>query len=243
VSAATSVILFASWWLPPLVLALILSIARQVEMQWRWFAAAAAAYAAYSLAGYWTLPEGIGSMPAEVRWYSRLSQLAAGAALTGLFWGRHELLTARGLGLVLKQAPSSLPWSLSGVAALVVLGLLPGGIDAGSGDAPGPLGLLYHLTLPGIEEELLYRGLLLSLFAVALGGTNKAIGGAAALSTMVFSLAHGIFPDEGSIGFNPFMIGYTALAGAILAGMRLRSGSLLFPAIGHNLIGLAMRLA
>ena len=39
------------------------------------------------------------------------------------------------------------------------------------------------------------------------------------------------------------MIGYTALAGLVLAGMRLKSGSLLFPAIGHNLIGLAMRVA
>ena len=243
-SAATSTILFACWWLPPLLLALALKIARQTELHWRWFAAAAACYALYSLAGYWTLPDGVGSMPAEARWYSRLSQLATGAALAGLVWGRHPLLSAKGLGLTFRQAPGSLPWSLAGVAALVALGLLPGGMEGGATEASvGPFGWLYHLTLPGIEEELIYRGLLLALLAAALGGTRKVLGWAAVLATMVFALAHGIFPNNAAIGFNPFMIAYTGVAGIILAGMRLRSGSLLFPAIGHNLIGLAVRLA
>jgi membrane protease YdiL (CAAX protease family) len=240
----TSAMLLACWWLPPLLLALVLKVSGQTELQWRWFAAAAASYALYALAGYWTLPEGVGALPAEARWYSRSVQLTTGAALVGFAWGRHPLLTREGLGLTLKQAPGSLPWSLAGIAALVLLGLVPGGIDAGSGDPPaGALGWLYHLTLPGMEEELIYRGLLLSLLAVALGGTRKAIGWAAVLTTVVFALAHGIFPNNAAIGFNPFMIAYTGVAGAILAGMRLKSGSLLFPAIGHNLIGLAMRLA
>jgi hypothetical protein len=39
------------------------------------------------------------------------------------------------------------------------------------------------------------------------------------------------------------MIGYTALAGIILVAMRLRSGSLLFGMLGHNLIGFTERLA
>ena len=183
-------------------------------------------------------------MPAEARWYSRLSQLATGAALVGLAWGRHPLLTAEGLGLRLQQAPGSLIWSIAGIVTLIGLGFLPGGIDAGSGDAPAGIECwLYHLTLPGIEEELMYRGLLLALLAAALGGTRKALGWAAVLATMVFALAHGIFPKGAAIGVDPFMIGYTALAGLVLAGMRLKSGSLLFPAIGHNLIGLAMRVA
>ena len=44
-SAATSSILFACWWLPPLLVALALKLFRQAELHWRWFAAAAAAYA------------------------------------------------------------------------------------------------------------------------------------------------------------------------------------------------------
>lgn len=243
-SPATSAVLFACWWLPPALLALVLKAARQAELHWRWFAGAAAAYALYSLAGYWSLPEGVEAMPAEARWYSRSVQLATGAALVALAWGRHPLLTREGLGLTMKQAPGSLVWSIGGLGALLLLGLLPGGIDAGSGEPPaGAFGWLYHLTLPGIEEELMYRGLLLSLLAVALGGTKRAIGWAAVMATLVFALAHGIYPDGAAIAFNPFMIAYTGVAGIVLAVMRLRSGSLLLPAIGHNLIGLAMRLA
>lgn len=243
-SPVTSAILFACWWLPALLLALALAAARHTKLHWRWFAGAAAAYGLYALAGYWTLPEGVGAMPAEARWYSRLTQLATGAALVGLAWGRHPLLSAKGLGLTLRQAHGSLPWSLAGIAALIALGLLPGGVDGGSGEPPADAaGWLYHLTLPGIEEELMYRGLLLALLAAALGGSPKALGWAAVLATMVFALAHGVFPDGAAIGLDPFMIGFTAVAGLVLAGMRLKSGSLLLPAIGHNAAGLAMRLA
>jgi membrane protease YdiL (CAAX protease family) len=240
----TALILFACWWLPVLLLALGLKVAGQTELHWRWFAAAALAYALYSLAGYWTLPEGAGSMPAEVRWYSRLVQLATGSAMIALVWNRHPLLGREGLALTARQNPGSLGWSIFGVVLLAAAGMLPGGIDPAHASAPaGPLGWLYHLTLPGLEEELIYRALLLSLLAIALGGTNKAIGWAAVMATMVFALAHGIFPDSGKIGFNLFMIGYTGFAGIILALMRLRSGSLLFPMLGHNLIGLTGRRA
>jgi hypothetical protein len=63
------------------------------------------------------------------------------------------------------------------------------------------------------------------------------------MATMVFCLAHGIFPYHGGIGFDPGMIAYTALAGIVLVAMRLRSGSLLFGMLGHNLIGFTSRLA
>ncbi|MXO60015.1 CPBP family intramembrane metalloprotease [Altererythrobacter salegens] len=242
-SIATALILFACWWLPPLMLALVLKVTGQTELDWRWFGVAALTYALYSLAGYWTLPADVASLPAEARWYSRIAQLAIGALIAALLWKRHKLLTAEGLGLTFRQKPGSLPWSLLGIALLVTLGLMPGGMDAGAGDVPGSLGLLYHLTLPGIEEELMYRGLEVSLLSAALGGTAKAIGWAAVMATMVFALAHGIVPNGATIGVSPFMIGYVALAGTILVAMRLKSGSLVLPAVGHNLIGLAMRLA
>ena len=113
-------------------------------------------------------------------------------------------------------------------------------MEGSAGASPDATAWLYHLTLPGIEEELMYRGLLLSLFAAALGGARV---WAAVMATLVFALAHGITPGPDGIGLNFVMLGYTLLVGAILAAMRLRSGSLLLPALGHNLIGLAMRLA
>ncbi|MGX7896477.1 CPBP family glutamic-type intramembrane protease [Tsuneonella sp. HG222] len=241
---ATSLILFACWWLPVLLLALALRASRQTTLDWRWFGFAALAYALYSLAGYWTLPEGVGQMPAEARWYSRSAQLATGAALIALAWGRHPLLTRQGLGLVARQAPGTLVWSIGGIALLALIGTLPGGFDPAAADPPqGAFGWVYHLTLPGIEEEVMYRGLLLSALAVALGGTGKALAWAAVMSTIVFALAHGIFPNGAGIGFNPLLLALTAVAGTILAIMRLKSGSLLAPMVGHNFIGLTGRLA
>ncbi len=242
-SPATTVILFACWWAPVLLLVLVTKAAGRTELRWGWLAGAAAAYAIYSLAGYWTLPSGVDAMPAEARWYSRTAQLAAVSAMIALAWNRHPLLTREGLGLTMRQARGSLPWSVGGVVVLTLVGLLPGMIDAAAPDPPaGAAGWLYHLTLPGLEEELIYRALLLSLLAIALGGDEKALRWAALPATMVFALAHGILPAGAGIEFNPLMIAYTSVAGIVLVAMRLNGGSLLWPIVGHNLLGLALRL-
>jgi hypothetical protein len=240
---ASAIILWAIWFAPILLLALVLKVTRQTEFHWPWFAAAAIAYGLYALAGYSTLPANIASMPAEARWYSRLAQLATTCAMMAVAWNRHPLLTAKGMGLTLRQNRGSIIWSLFGIAALVGVGVVRNRLDFVHLDLPPPFGWLFNLTLRGFEPEMLYRGLELSLFAVALGGTRKAIGWAAVMTTMIFGLAHGIVPYQGGIGISVPMIIYATIAGAILVAIRLRSGSLLFGVIGHNLIGLTERLA
>lgn len=240
---AAAITVWACWFLPILLLAVILKLTRQTEFHWQWFAAAAIAYGLYALAGYATLPANVASLPAEARWPSRIAQVATTCAMMALAWNRHPLLTARGMALTVRQSPGSLPWSIFGLVSLVAVGVFRNHLDLAHANWPPPLGWLYHLTLRGFEPELLYRGLELSLFAVALGGTRKAIGWAAVMSTMVFGLAHGIIPHNGGIEISVAMIVYAIVAGAILAAVRLRSGSLLFGMIGHNLIGLTERLA
>ena len=108
----------------------------------------------------------------------------------------------------------------------------------------GAEGWLFNVTLRGFEPEMFYRALELSLFAVALGGTRKAMGWAAIMCTMLFGLGHGFVPLRGGgIGISVPMLVYATVAGALLTAIRLRSGSLLFGVIGHNLIGLTERLA
>jgi hypothetical protein len=239
----SALILWAIWFAPILLLALVLKVTRQTELHWLWFAAAAIAYGLYALAGYSTLPANIASLPAEFRWYSRLAQLATTCAMMALAWNRHPLLTAKGMGLTLKQNRGSIPWSMLGIAALIAVGMIRNQPDLAHPNWPPPLGWLFNLTLRGFEPEMLYRGLELSLFAVALGGTKQAIGWAAVMTTLVFGIAHGIVPYQGGIGVSVPMIVYATVAGAILVAIRLVSGSLLFGLIGHNLIGLTERLA
>lgn len=240
---AVALILWACWFVPVLLLGLVLRVSRQTELHWPWFAAAAVAYALYMLVGYLTLPAHVASLAAEARWPSRLAQLATTGAMMAIAWNRHPLLTAKGMGLTLRQNPGSVPWSLLGMAGMVAVGLIRNQPDLAHPNWPPALGWLYHLTLRGFEPEMLYRGLELSLLAVALGGSRQAIGWAAVMVTVVFGLGHGIVPYRGGIGVSVPMIVYAAAAGAILAAIRLRSGSLLFGVVGHNLIGLTERLA
>lgn len=242
-NVAGAFVLWCFWIVPVLLLALALRLTKQTELHWKWFAAAAIAYGLYALAGFSTLPANIGSLPAEARWYSRLAQLATTVVMMALVWNRHPLLTTKGMALTLRQSPGSIAWSLLGIAALVAVGLVRNGIHAEPRFPMGPEGWLFNLTLRGFEPEMFYRALELSLFAVALGGTRRAMGWAAVMCTILFGLGHGIVPVQGHIGYNIPMIVYAAVAGAILVAIRLRSGSLLFGVIGHNLIGLTERLA
>jgi hypothetical protein len=242
-TVAGAIVLWACWLVPVLFVALALRVTRQTELHWQWFAAAAIAYGLYMLAGYATLPANVAALPAEARWYSRLAQLATTAAMMALAWNRHPLLTAEGMGLTLRQNRGSLAWSLLGLAALVVVGFVRNGVHAVPLFAMSPAGWLFNLSLRGFEPEMFYRALELSLFAVALGGTRKAMGWAAVMCTIVFSLGHGIVPDRGHIGYSVAMLVYAAAAGAILVAIRLTSGSQLFGVLGHNLIGLTERLA
>lgn len=241
---AGAVILWGCWIVPVLALALVLKLTGQTELHWKWFAAAAVAYGIYMLVGFSTLPANLASLPDEARWSSRLFQIAATATMMALAWNRHPLLTARGMALTVRQNPGSIRWSLLGMAALTAAGMIRNGVDPALTKLPANwLGWLYHAVLPGLEPEPIYRGLMLSLFAVALGGTKKAIGWGAVMSTMVFSLGHGFYPYHGKIGFDLHMLIYAAAAGTILVAMRLRSGSLLFGILGHNLIDFTERLA
>src|SRR5690606_15324442 len=137
-NALALLVLLACWWLPPLVVALALAVSGRA-IAWRWFVVAMAAYGLYALAGYWTLPVGVDGLPPEGRWISRMAQLLTGAALVAALWRRDPQLTPARLGLTLRQAPGSLPWSVAGLAALVLLGLLPGGMEGAAGASPGAM--------------------------------------------------------------------------------------------------------
>jgi len=82
----------------------------------------------------------------------------------------------------------------------------------------------------GTGEELAYRGYVIPMLAPILG-----IGGAAALSTLVFGLMHGY---QGRLG-----IVRTALMGAVLAGGFIVSGSLIPAMIAHTAIDLIAGIA
>lgn len=98
--------------------------------------------------------------------------------------------------------------------------------------------LAFQLTLPGLEEEAFYRGLLLLAFDRALGvrrilGAEMGWGGL--LATLAFGLAHAFAIEGGAVDFSLDAFAFTAGPSLILLWLRARTGSILLPVLAHNL--------
>ncbi len=93
--------------------------------------------------------------------------------------------------------------------------------------------------MPGVAEELIYRGLLLGLLnkisesKFKFLGTN--FGWGAILTSIVFGLMHGAqLGDNYQLQLDFITILLTGFYGFIYALIKERSGSLVFPIIAHN---------
>ena len=169
-------------------------------------------------------------------WQGKLLALAATlaiAALPAFGWRR--------VGLTLEQAPGSLTSALPVVAlycALMVALALAFPNDPPTGEA-----IAFQLTMPGLEEEPFYRGVL--LFALYRAFTRRVRllgvdwGWGAVLSCLAFGLAHGFGFSDGGFSFDPLVFTLTALPSFIAVWVALRTGSLLLPVVMHNLGNLA----
>jgi len=103
--------------------------------------------------------------------------------------------------------------------------------------------LLYQATLPGLNEEPLYRGLALLLIDRAFASEYRTIFGArlgwgAAITSIWFGLIHAVGIAHGHLAADPFVAATVAVDGAILAWILLRTRSLVFGIVGHNVLNL-----
>jgi membrane protease YdiL (CAAX protease family) len=99
--------------------------------------------------------------------------------------------------------------------------------------------IVFQLTMPGLEEEVFYRGIL--LFALDRAFTSRMRflgvdwGFGALLSCCAFGLAHAMSFSDGQFGFDAITMALTALPAFIGVWLRYRTGSLLLPIVLHNL--------
>jgi membrane protease YdiL (CAAX protease family) len=170
--------------------------------------------------------------PAHWNWQGKILALAATLAIASLpafGWKRS--------GLTLAQAPGSLR-ACAAVALLycaffaVVAHLFPDNSPA------SPETIAFQLTMPGLEEEPFYRGVLLFALDQAFRGRVRVLGvdcgWSAVLSCALFGLAHAFSYHAGKFAFDPLTMALTALPSFIGVWIRLRSGSLVFPVLLHN---------
>jgi uncharacterized protein len=112
---------------------------------------------------------------------------------------------------------------------------------------PGPasLGTLaFQATMPGLAEEIAYRGILPALL---LGLTGRQAPDATPWTVVIatallFGIWHGLRYMDGTFSFEP-LAALTPLIGGIAAGgLRFKTGSLLIPVLGHALANVAFHM-
>ncbi|MCB0497046.1 MAG: CPBP family intramembrane metalloprotease [Cyclobacteriaceae bacterium] len=106
---------------------------------------------------------------------------------------------------------------------------------------PKPETLFFQLTMPGFDEEIAFRGIMLGLLATLLKDRLKlgkiSFGNPAVLITAIlFGLVHSLHIDKnGSISQNWIYFAQTFLLGWIWGWMTIKSRSILMALVSHNL--------
>lgn len=138
----------------------------------------------------------------------------------------------RGLGaaLLCLGAMCALDWGLSAM------------FSSGLG-LPGTERLLFQASMPGLNEELVYRGFAMAMLDRAFHGVRWQVWGApvglgAVLSSMFFGIQHGVGFADGHLMISGAAIALTGTLGLLLAWMRTRTDSLVAPIFAHNLVNI-----
>lgn len=151
-------------------------------------------------------------------------------------------LRAREVGLTLEQKNL-------GVCLLAVLGLTA--LSAGLGfvfkpGVPDAETLLFQATMPGLAEELAYRGIapaiLLALFH-GRGVPDRVPWVVVLIAAIPFGAWHGWGYSDAGFSFDPMSALFPFIGGIAYGWLRFKSGSLLLPFVAHGLGNCAFYLS
>lgn len=174
-------------------------------------------------------------LPGAWNWDGKLYSLALAAMVIVAL-----RLTPRQLGLAWPQAKLRL-------ATVVSLAYIAWATWLGHhfGTSHSPETLAFQATMPGLAEELAYRGLApaLLLSLAQRGGRADPPHLAVILATAaVFGLWHGLSTSQGAIAMDWMSAALTGFGGLVAGWLRFATGSLLFPVLVHGVANVAFQL-
>jgi membrane protease YdiL (CAAX protease family) len=215
-----------------LLVSVAIGIARPAAVSWRWPLVAAALVVfndCLLMRGYGLLPRII---PAgEWNWQGKLLALVVSlvvASLPAFGW--------RQSGLTLRQAKGSLIACIP--VAILYCAFFAVFAWTFPSEPPSRETIAFQLTMPGLEEEIFYRGVLLLALDRAFTTRVRLLGvdwgWGAVLSCALFGLAHAFGFSNGAFSFDPMIMALTALPSFIAVWLRLRTGSVVIPILLHN---------
>ena len=169
--------------------------------------------------------------PGDWNWLGKglaLVAMLAVAALPAFGWRR--------VGLTFRQERGSLVWCLP------VVGLYLAFFFAIALFTPNATAdvetIAFQLTMPGLEEELFYRGVLLFALGEAFRGKVRLLGvdwgWDAVLSSTLFGLTHAFGFSDSAFTFDPMYFALTFVPSFLGVWLREKSGSLCLPILVHN---------
>jgi membrane protease YdiL (CAAX protease family) len=146
------------------------------------------------------------------------------------------------LGLTLSQR--NLKASLIALPLFILWGLSLGLVFKPS--APSAETLAFQASMPGIVEELAYRGIAPALLLGLIRGKESSQGipwAVVSITALAFGIWHGLSYSDSGFSFDS-MSALFPFIGSIAGGwLRFSSRSLLFPILAHSLANLAFHLA
>jgi hypothetical protein len=214
-----------------LLLGAVLGLADRRNFSVRWLAIAAVLVALNDVLltrCYGVLPDLFGG---AWNWQGKLMALAVTVVIAAL-----PAFGFRRVGLTLSHEPGSLKAAVPVAGAycaffVVIAMLFPA-------DQPSAEDIAFQMTMPGLEEELFYRGVLLFALDQAFRGRKRLFGvdwgWGAVLSSVLFGMTHAFGYADGSFSFDPITMALTAIPSFVAVWLRLRTGSLLIPIVLHN---------
>ena len=92
--------------------------------------------------------------------------------------------------------------------------------------------ILYQFTMPGINEEIAFRGIMLGLLVKILKPNSIAM----LITALLFGMAHGLFLNQNfELIFKSQPFFQTTIMGMIWAWVTIKTGSILLALLSHNL--------
>ena len=230
------------WWAPLIV---ILAVARLFGVRTNavWLLIAVAMQAAYVAAiaaggGLLDLESRFG--PLQWNWGGKIAAILLTLAMFCALWIATKSMTREAAGFVLRQRPGSFAPALTAAAILIALTIALELLVADGRDTSAER-LLFQATMPGLDEEPFFRGLLLAALCfaaptrgISFFGASVTMGGV--LSTLLFGLMHGAAYSGGAIAFDAPVTIVVAFIGFGLYWIRARTGSVLLPILAHNAV-------